>query len=357
MHENQHHKIRTILIDWYNINKRELPWRQTADPYKIWVSEIILQQTRVNQGFDYYLRFVERFPDIKSLAESDEQEVLKYWQGLGYYSRARNLHKAARIIQNNFNGVFPSNYDDIISLPGIGEYTASAVSSFAFNLPYATVDGNIFRVLSRLTSKDIPIDTTVGKRFFREIAQQLLDKKSPGLHNQAIMEFGALQCTPKSPNCSECPLSLYCEAYKLNLVELLPIKQGKTKVSNRYFNYLFIKNGDSTYLQKRTGKDIWKNLYELPLIETKEAVELENLLKSKEFVRMFDGVEINIDGNGTKKKHILSHRIIYASFYTININAENEYLANFLKIPISELKSYPISRLTEIFLEEKFTNV
>lgn len=356
MPENQNHKIRKILTDWYNVNKRELPWRQTKDPYKIWVSEIILQQTRVNQGFDYYIRFIERFPDIKSLAESDEQEVLRYWQGLGYYSRARNLHKAARIIQNDFNGIFPSNYEDIISLPGIGEYTASAISSFAFNLPYATVDGNIFRVLSRLTGNEIPIDTTAGKRFFTETAQNLLNKKAPRTHNQAIMEFGALQCTPKSPNCSECPLSLYCEAFKLNLVSTLPIKQGKTKVSNRYFNYFFIKNGNSTYLQKRTGNDIWKNLYEFPLIETEKEVKPENLLKHKEFIRMFDNVKISIDAQSIKKKHVLSHRIIHASFYTITINDENKHLANFLKTPLNELNRYPISRLTEKFLEEKISS-
>ena len=352
MYDIQNPKIRRILADWYAVNKRELPWRQTKDPYKIWISEIILQQTRVNQGLDYYIRFIKRFPDVKSLAESDEQEVLKYWQGLGYYSRARNLHKAAKIIQNHFNGTFPNNYKEIISLPGIGEYTAAAISSFAFNLPFAAVDGNIFRVLSRLTGDDTPIDTSSGKKLFTETAQNLLDKSEPGIHNQAIMEFGALQCTPSSPNCTSCPLQIFCVAYKQKTTALLPVKKGKTKVTTRYFNYLFIKNDKFTYLQKRTGKDIWMNLYEFPLIETDKSIDFEGLLKHESFVTLFDGVKIRFENKTIYKKHILSHRIIYAVFYTININSENENLRRFEKIMISELEQYPTSRLTELFLEE-----
>lgn len=352
MYDTQNPKIRRILADWYAVNKRELPWRQIKDPYKIWISEIILQQTRVNQGFDYYIRFIKRFPDVKSLAESDEQEVLKYWQGLGYYSRARNLHKAAKIIQNHFNGTFPNNYKEIISLPGIGEYTAAAISSFAFNLPYAAVDGNIFRVLSRLTGDDTPIDTSSGKKLFTETAQNLLDKSEPGIHNQAIMEFGALQCTPSSPNCTSCPLQIFCVAYKQKTTALLPVKKGKTKVTTRYFNYLFIKNDKFTYLQKRTGKDIWMNLYEFPLIETDKSIDFEGLLKHESFVTLFDGVKIRFENKTICKKHILSHRIIYAVFYTININSENENFRRFEKIMISELEHYPTSRLTELFLEE-----
>ena len=352
MYDTQNPKIRRILADWYAVNKRELPWRQTKDPYKIWISEIILQQTRVNQGLDYYIRFIKRFPDVKSLAESDEQEVLKYWQGLGYYSRARNLHKTAKIIQNHFNGTFPNNYKEIISLPGIGEYTAAAISSFAFNLPFAAVDGNIFRVLSRLTGDDTPIDTSSGKKLFTETAQNLLDKSEPGMHNQAIMEFGALQCTPSSPNCTSCPLQIFCVAYKQKTTALLPVKKGKTKVTTRYFNYLFIKNDKFTYLQKRTGKDIWMNLYEFPLIETDKSIDFEGLLKHESFVTLFDGVKIRFENKTIYKKHILSHRIIYAVFYTININSENENFRRFEKIMISELEQYPTSRLTELFLEE-----
>ena len=353
MNKSQILYIRQILKDWYLIHKRTLPWRDTHDPYKIWISEIILQQTRVNQGYEYYLRFIERFADVKSLAEADEQEVLKYWQGLGYYSRARNLHKAARTIVSNFNGKIPKTYDEVLSLSGIGEYTASAICSFAYNQPYATVDGNIFRVISRLTANDTPIDTTKGKKLFTEIAQNLLDKKNPGLHNQAIMEFGAMYCTPFSPDCENCPLKIYCEANKLNIVSHLPVKQGKTITSNRYFNYFYIKNGEYTYLQKRTKKDIWQNLYEFPLIETDLAMDLHELVQTEKFNQLFGEYEINIEKVGSPVKHILSHRIIYAVFYTIIINRESEIIQRFEKLPQNELNQFPVSRLTEMFLERE----
>ena len=351
MEEERIEQIRRILSEWYGRNKRELPWRETQDPYKIWISEVILQQTRVNQGAGYYRLFIERFPTVKSLAESDEQEVLKYWQGLGYYSRARNLHKASRIIKTEFKGAFPSDYKNIISLPGVGAYTAAAIASFAYNQPYAAVDGNIFRVLSRLAADETPIDTVAGKQKFTKSAGELLDKKNPGLHNQAVMEFGALQCKPKQPDCSGCPLNHYCEAYKLNIVEQLPVKQGKIKTTDRFFNYFFIKNNEFTYLKKRTEKDIWQNLFEFPLIETSEKLRLEKLIRNESFVRMFEGIELNIEATRVKKKHILSHQIIYAVFYIININAENDFLKKYTKIRINEIGSYPVSRLTELFLE------
>lgn len=353
MDEKRINQIRQILFEWYCQNKRELPWRETKDPYKIWISEVILQQTRVNQGFDYYLRFIERFPTVKSLAESDEQEVLRYWQGLGYYSRARNLHKASRIINTNFKGVFPITYKDIISLPGIGEYTASAIVSFAYNLPYAAVDGNIFRVLSRLTADESPIDTAVGKKKFIKLAEELLERKNPGLHNQAIMEFGALQCTPKQPDCMNCPLSQHCEAYKLNVVLQLPVKQSKIKVTERFFNYLFIINGEFTYLQKRTKKDIWQNLFEFPLIETTKKISLDKLAEQDSFLQLFEGIELNINTRSIQKRHILSHQIIYAVFYTINIEAENSFLKKYVKVLIDEINNYPVSRLTDLFLESE----
>lgn len=351
MNVRQIHNIRLKLKDWYQINRRNLPWRETNDPYKIWISEIILQQTRVNQGYDYYIRIIERFPNVKSLAEADEQEVLKNWQGLGYYSRARNLHKAAKKIMMDFSGSFPDKFSEVLSLPGVGEYTASAICSFAYNQPYATVDGNIFRVIARLNANDIPIDTPKGKKKITGIAQILLDNDDPGLHNQAIMEFGALQCTPVSPDCENCPLKIYCEAYKLNIVSQLPVKQGKTKVSNRFFNYFYIKNGTFTYLQQRTQKDIWQNLYEFPLIETETAKNLDELMQSEQFDRFFAGSEVRIEATSATYKHVLSHRIIYATFYTVNINDENDEVLSFEKIPVSELSKFPVSRLTESFLE------
>ena len=352
MNKNHIRKIRQLLKDWYLIHKRTLPWRETNDPYKIWISEIILQQTRVNQGLDYYIHFIERFPDVKSLATADEMEVLKYWQGLGYYSRARNLHKAARKVVTDFDGKFPLTYSEVISLPGIGEYTASAICSFAFDHAHAAVDGNIFRVISRLVADATPIDTPKGKKFFTETAQMLLDIKSPGLHNQAIMEFGALQCTPVNPDCELCVLRDFCEADKRSLVNQLPVKQGKTKVTNRYFNYFFIKNSEFTYLQKRTAKDIWQNLYEFPLIETDRAMNIQELTETENFKQLFAECEITIGKISNPVKHILSHRIVNAVFYQVHIPSENERISTFLKIRTDELNHYAVSRLTERYLEQ-----
>lgn len=233
-------EISDILIRWYEENKRDLPWRRTSDPYLIWISEIILQQTRVVQGLEYFNRFTERFPNVAALAMADEDEVMKYWQGLGYYSRARNLHAAARQIMNDFDGVFPRTREEVLSLRGIGDYTVAAICSFAYRLPYATVDGNVFRVLARLFDIDLSIDGGEGKKYFTALAQSLLDERRPDLFNQAMMEFGALQCVPKSPDCECCPLNGKCLGLAARRVERLPVKSGKTVVKPRYFNYLYI---------------------------------------------------------------------------------------------------------------------
>ena len=230
--------FRTNIYDWYRINKRELPWRNTNDPYKIWISEIILQQTRVAQGTDYYLRFIERFPTVTQLATANEEEVLKLWQGLGYYSRARNLHTAAKTILESYGSTFPGNYKDIIHLKGIGPYTAAAISSIAFNLPYPTVDGNVYRVLSRYFGIGTAIDSNAGKKEFGQLAEELLLKKDPGMHNQALMEFGALQCTPKSPLCTECPVASSCFAFENALTEQLPLKEKKYEVSKGRIDFI-----------------------------------------------------------------------------------------------------------------------
>ena len=259
-------KFADILIDWYAENKRDLPWRETKDPYRIWISEIILQQTRVAQGYDYYIRFMERFPDVFTLADADEDEVMKYWQGLGYYSRARNLHAAARSIREA--GEFPKTYEGVLALKGVGEYTAAAICSFAYDIPRAVVDGNVYRVLSRWMGIDTPIDSTTGKKLFAQLAQELMDKSRPALYNQAIMDFGALQCTPASPDCLSCPLADTCLALANRSVDTLPVKQHKTKVTNRFFNYIYVRTGGCTFIRKRTENDIWKNLYEPLLIET-----------------------------------------------------------------------------------------
>ena len=346
--------ISHVLIRWYNQNKRDLPWRETRDPYFIWLSEIILQQTRVAQGYSYYMRFVETFPTVDSLANAHEDEVLKLWQGLGYYSRARNLHSAAKMIVSAHNGVFPSAYKDILSLKGVGEYTAAAIASFAFELPYAVVDGNVFRVLSRLFALDTPIDTTQGKRLFTDLANELLDTGNPGAHNQSIMEFGALQCVPASPDCGVCLLSDICVAFSQNKVSSYPVKQGKTKVKERYFNYLDIRIDSSMFLNKRTGNDIWKNLYELPLIETEERLTLEELQKTDAFGEMFENAgNISIHPMGITLKHVLSHRIIYANFYTIEITKDASIEERFVKIDKADLFNFAISRLVDRYLEHQ----
>lgn len=351
--QDQLRLISSRLIKWYNNNKRDLPWRETKDPYLIWISEIILQQTRVVQGYEYYLRFTETFPDVHSLAVADENEVLKLWQGLGYYSRARNLHAAAKAIVELHGGIFPSNYKDVLALKGIGEYTAAAITSFAYKMPYAVVDGNVYRVLSRIFGISTPIDTGAGKKEFSLIASELLDVNEPDSHNQAIMEFGALHCTPTSPRCSECPLSEFCVAYNSNSIDKYPAKQGKTKVKNRYFNYLNIRHDSDIYLSKRTNNDIWKNLYELPLIESESPLSFEELQSTPQFKEIFNKIDsISIKPIGKTLKHVLSHRIIYATFYEIEIDSEISTSNTYIKIPLNKLVDYPISRLVDRYLEQ-----
>ncbi|HOG06068.1 MAG TPA: A/G-specific adenine glycosylase [Paludibacter sp.] len=345
--------LSSTLIQWYQTHKRDLPWRDIVDPYKIWISEIILQQTRVNQGLDYYHRFIERFPDVTSLATASEDEVLKYWQGLGYYSRARNLHKAARQIVSEHDGLFPNTYEEVIQLAGIGEYTAAAICSFAYNLPFAVVDGNVFRVLSRLFGVDTPIDSTAGKKIFKQLAQEILDKTQPGLHNQAIMEFGALQCVPVSPACNECPLADKCIAYSENQVSALPVKRQKIQTKERFFNYLFIKSGNQTWLQKRTQNDIWKNLFEFPLIEDEKLLDKNELTQHDYFKTLFSDIQsdVHIQSVSPPIKHILTHQKIFAQCVLIEINAKSKKWEQFVQIQIDELGDYAVSRLMEILLQ------
>jgi len=340
------------IVEWYALNQRDLPWRHSVNPYEIWISEIILQQTRVAQGYDYYVKFLKKFPDIKSLAEADEDEVLNVWQGLGYYSRARNLHAAAKTILSDYQGVFPHRYADILALKGVGEYTAAAISSFVFNLPHAVVDGNVYRVISRIFAIETPIDTNSGKKVFQEMADQLMNKETPGLHNQAIMEFGALQCVPVSPDCLGCPLSEVCVAYAQNKVACYPVKQGKTKVTERFFNYLDIRSGSFIYLNKRTGNDIWKNLYELPLIETPQKVTFDELQDTDNFKSLFENSgDILLKSTPVSLKHILSHRIIYAVFYKLEISDDSQIRSKYLKTDINSLHNFAISRLVDRYFE------
>ena len=337
-----------ILIEWYQNNRRDLPWRRTKNPYLIWISEIILQQTRVAQGYDYYQRFVKRFPDVFSLADADEDEVMKYWQGLGYYSRARNLHAAARSMAEA--GGFPKTYKEVLALKGVGGYTAAAICSFAYGMPYAVVDGNVYRVLSRWLGIETPIDSTEGKRIFAEVAAELLDKAQPGLYNQAIMDFGALQCTPVSPNCMFCPFIDTCVARQTGLVDTLPVKQHKAKVTNRYFNYIYVRMGAHTLINKRTGNDIWKNLYELPLIETESEVPEEKFYALPQWQEMLAEGEVpsvRLVQKGVK--HVLSHRVIYANFYEVILPENAASFAQYQRIRIEDLHKFAVSRLVNQF--------
>lgn len=339
-----------MLISWYEDHKRDLPWRDTTDPYLIWLSEIILQQTRVDQGYSYFVRFVQHYPAITDLAAASEDEVLKLWQGLGYYSRARNLHATAQIVAGQYKGVFPTEYKDVLSLKGVGEYTAAAITSFAYNMPYAVVDGNVYRVLSRIFGIATPIDTPQGKREFAELADELLDRKNPGTYNQAIMEFGALQCTPANPDCGRCPLSDMCMAYAEQKIGEYPKKAGKTKTRNRYFNYLDIRYGDYIYLHKRTAKDIWHNLYELVLVESENQLSVNELQQDSRFREIFARAGKVTIKPAFQAKHILSHQTIYATFYSIEI--ENELQGDYLQVKTADLEKYAISRLVDRYLEQ-----
>lgn len=308
----------TILLAWYQQNKRNLPWRDIHDPYKIWLSEIILQQTRVDQGMPYYYRLVERFPDLKSLASANENEVLKLWQGLGYYSRARNLLHAAQQMLDTVGG-FPRTYEELLSFKGIGDYTASAISSIAFNEPHAVVDGNVYRFFARFFGIETPIDSIQGKKVFKALAQQLLDKQQPGIFNQAAMEFGAMHCKPSNPLCETCPFNQTCYALVNDCIELLPVKEKITKVRTRYFHYLIFHFNDKVFIRQRIEKDILKGLFEFPLIESLKKQSANPLMKSKSFNEIVQQSEIEYLNQSEIIKHQLTHQLLVAKFYHFEI--------------------------------------
>lgn len=343
-----------LICEWYRRNKRDLPWRETKNPYFIWLSEVILQQTRVNQGLNYYLKFVKNYPTVKDLAFANEQDVLNDWQGLGYYSRARNLQKSAQIVVDKFNAEFPTSYDDILSLKGVGEYTAAAITSFAYNLPYAVLDGNVYRVLSRFFDISIPIDTNVGKKVFSKLAQDLLLKENPSEYNQAIMEFGAIQCTPKNPTCECCVLQNQCLAFQNKTIINRPIKLGKTKVRKRFLNYLIFVSNGKILIQKRVEEDIWKHLFEFPLLETESEQnepEFELILKNKY------GISPTLLIYG--KKHVLSHQHLFSNYWIFK--CENfdffEKSKNCFEIELKNIQDFPVPRLIDRFLEENYEKI
>ncbi len=332
------------IREWYNENKRDLPWRKTKDPYIIWLSEIILQQTRVNQGLPYFQKFIRHFPDVKSLAVAEKEVIFKLWQGLGYYRRAENLHKTARIIAFERNGKFPERYEELLKLPGIGPYTAAAIASFAFEKPVAVVDGNVYRVLARITGNNTPVNSPEGQKIFKHLAQDWLDKNHPSLHNQAMMEFGALQCTPLSPDCGNCPVASQCTAFLTGQVENLPVKIPAKKSKKRFLNYLLAIHQGEIYVSLREKKDIWRHLYEFPLIETPRKTSRE---KIKSLFR--EKYQLNHPPEFVyATKHILTHRILHIGFWKTG-----EPVANFTSVPLHKLKNMGFPKPLADFLEKQ----
>lgn len=329
------------VLTWYETHKRDLPWRNISDPYRIWVSEIILQQTRIVQGYDYYMRFIKAFPTITALANATEDEVLKLWQGLGYYSRARNMHAAAKQIVEL--GHFPNTYKEILKLKGVGEYTAAAISSFAYHLPHAVVDGNVYRVLSRYFGIKTPIDTPQGKRMFAELASELLPANNVADYNQALMDFGATQCTPSAPQCEECPLNNSCSALQTNEISVLPVKQHKVKVRQRYFVFIKIKVNGNVWIQRRNRNDIWKGLYQFHLQEYDNSpsmldIQEDAFIKSLAAKGVWHALKLGI-------KHVLTHQVIYADFYECTVPFHLPTPQGYISVSEDEMSRYAFPQL------------
>ncbi len=348
-------KFSKKLITWYLQNKRSMPWRETTQPYHIWLSEIMLQQTRVAQGLPYYLSFTATFPTVFDLANATEEQVLKLWQGLGYYSRARNLHTTAKYVANDLKGVFPKSYKELLTLKGVGDYTASAIASICYQEPVPVVDGNVYRVLSRYFGIETPINSTDGIKEFKKLAIAIMDHEQPADYNQAIMEFGALQCKPKNPDCSSCPLSDGCKALQESNVALLPVKLKKLKIKKRYFNYLvfFIENKD-TVIQQRTGNGIWKGLYEFPLIES-DSLALQDIVSHEIFrnITSHQDHEI-ISYQNDPIVHKLSHQHLYTRFYIIKLKRAPKVRDSQKIVNSKEIHNYPVPILLSNFIDSFF---
>lgn len=321
------------LLAWYEEHKRDLPWRGERDPYKIWVSEIILQQTRVQQGWNYYLRFMATFPNLKALSEASEEQVLKVWQGLGYYTRARNMHSAAKQVMNKFAGIFPDKYEDIRKLKGVGDYTAAAIASIAFRLPYPAVDGNALRIICRIFGifDDITLPATRVK--IMDICNQLIDRHDPGRFNQAVMEFGALHCTPRNPHCKDCPFQCECYACKHNAAAILPIRRSPAAKRERYFHYMFYIFNNQTIIEKRKCRDIWHNLYQFPLIETDSSEKRPYPIAPTLHI-----------------KEVLTHQIIHAFFYVSVVKECPDTSFMQQAVEIARLQDYPMPKIMTQFL-------
>lgn len=343
------------LYTWRRNHPRSLPWKKTSDPYLIWLSEVILQQTRVEHGTAYYLEFSRRFPTVFDLADATEDEVLKCWQGLGYYSRARNLHQTARYIAYERGGHFPQEHKELLQLKGIGSYTAAAIASFAFNKPHAVLDGNVFRVLARVFGVADPINSTSGKKLFAQLADQLLDHENPAYYNQAIMDFGALTCKAPRPNCRACTLQTVCKAFNEDSIPNLPVKIRAAEKKRRYFNYLVVTDPNHILIHKRTQKDIWQNLYEFPLFETSELLEQPEA--------PLENWSINIGKTRFIRKsrpyhQTLSHQKITAVFWEVSTpNPLNSQIPPLQRIKKDSLKKFPFPKIVDWYLEEKYLNL
>ncbi len=348
-------KFSKKLITWYLQNKRSMPWRETTDPYRIWLSEIILQQTRVAQGLPYYLSFTETFPTVFDLANASEEEVLKLWQGLGYYSRARNLHTTAKYVANELNGEFPTTYKDLLQLKGVGDYTASAIASICYNEATPVVDGNVYRVLSRYFGIETPINSTAGIKEFKKLAIELMDHNEPANYNQAIMEFGALQCKPKNPYCIVCPLNDSCEALKKGVIDVLPIKLKKLTIKKRYFNYLIFSIKDQqTIIQQRSGNGIWQGLYEFPLIES-EKITTKNIATHSVFKDVLYNKEYEIVPYQKEPVvHKLSHQHLYTKFFIVKIDEPVTIKEPQKLVSYKEIHNYPVPILLGNFIDSFF---
>jgi A/G-specific adenine glycosylase len=349
-----------ILLKWFDTEKRDLPWKHTRDPYKIWISEIILQQTRVEQGTPYYYKFISRFPTIKDLAEADEDLVLKMWEGLGYYSRARNLHHTSKILISDYNGIFPDTYDEIIKLKGIGPYTAAAILSFAFNKSYPVVDGNVLRIVSRYLGSFEPIDVPQNQKNILTFLQKQIDPKRPGDFNQAMMDLGSMVCTPKLYKCGNCPLSNLCKSNADHLQSELPVKSKKIVKKDRFFHYLVFKTNKDEIFIKRRQNDIWIGLYDFPLIEKGNNTQITK----KELLGFLSSLDTNLRPLKvvTKTifdKHLLTHLNLYTTFYTIDIESfeANILKKEFILVSRKNIAKFAFPKIVNSFLEKTFFNI
>jgi A/G-specific adenine glycosylase len=336
-----------IILLWYSENKRSLPWRNTIDPYRIWLSEIMLQQTRVAQGTPYYIKFTEQFPTVYDLADASEEKVLKLWQGLGYYSRARNLHFTAKKIVEEYNGNFPDTYEELLKLKGVGDYTASAIASISYSRPEPVVDGNVYRVLSRYFGVELPINASEGITYFKNLARKVLSSENIRDYNQGIMEFGAIQCAPKKPLCLSCPLNETCAALQTNSIDKYPVKLKKAKVKKRFFNYLVVLDKQrNTHLIKRSGKDIWQNLYEFPLLETREEIGVKEVKQRLPEILTLEEPHLVYESSDKTIVHKLSHQHLHTKFWIVKTS---DRLADGLS-PV-ELDKYPVPVLIADFIK------